>query len=141
MGRVGRIWGSVPGRLWLVPSTVLNSSILFFFSSSDACGSGALAEPSLLLLSSHGSTMPLAGTVNESLSRSFAYKGPDGLTDQERKAHEICRHLSCRHEACYKQYMYSQPHKQKEKCGPLMEEWNTCFREAMSSFTTEGRGG
>ena len=65
--------------------------------------------------------------VNETLSKQFSYRGPDGLTESERHAHEHCRPLSCRHEACY---MYSCPKKQKSECGPLMAEWKECFEEA-----------
>ena len=48
-----------------------------------------------------------AGKVNESLSAAMSYKGPDGLTDAERKAYALCKALSCKHEACYKKFMYS----------------------------------
>ena len=68
----------------------------------------------------------LPGKVNETLDKQMSYKGDDGLTDAERKAYDTCRPLSCKHEACYKQYMYSPPARQKEKCGPLMEAWKSC---------------
>ena len=71
-----------------------------------------------------------AGKVNETLSKTFSYKGDDGLTDIERQAYELCKPLSCKHEGCYKRFMYSDPKKQKEKCGPLMAEWRACLEEA-----------
>jgi hypothetical protein len=73
----------------------------------------------------------VAGKVNESLSRTFAHKGPDGLTDDERAAYELCKPLSCRHEACYKRLMYKGTQRQKDECGPLMQEWRSCFDEEM----------
>lgn len=73
--------------------------------------------------------MPVAGKVNESLSRAMAYKGADGLTDAERRAYEACRPLSCKHEACYKRLMYAAPQKQRDQCGPLLQEWRACFEE------------
>ena len=79
--------------------------------------------------------MPIGGKVNESLSRTMAYKGDDGLSDRERKAYETCKPLSCKHEACYKRFMYSSPQKQKEQCGPLMEDWRACFAEEMKRET------
>ncbi len=62
--------------------------------------------------------MPVAGKVNETLSKQMSYKGPDGLTDIERRAYEVCKPLSCKHEQCYKRFMYSSPQKQKEQCDP-----------------------
>ena len=76
----------------------------------------------------------VAGKVNESLSRTLAFKGDDGLSDAERKAYDKCRHLSCLHEACYKRYMYSPPAKQKEKCGELMDNWKSCFAEKKAAL-------
>lgn len=74
--------------------------------------------------------------VNETLSAQFSYKGPDGLTDAERQSYAECKPLSCKHEACYKRFMYSQPQKQKQECGPLMDEWKACFAEAMKRHGT-----
>lgn len=105
----------------------------------------------------------LGGKVNESLSKTFAFKGPDGLTDagarsapsiffrprvtsvltrsatlcSERSAYDICRPLSCKHEACYKRLMYSQPKKQQEQCGPLMQEWKDCFARELQRLQGE----
>ena len=76
--------------------------------------------------------MPVAGKVNETLSKQMSYKGPDGLTDIERRAYEVCKPLSCKHEQCYKRFMYSSPQKQKEQCGPLMSQWQACFDEAVN---------
>lgn len=71
----------------------------------------------------------VAGKVNETLSKQFSYKGPDGLTDAERRAYEVCKQLSCKHEACYKRYMY-QPDKQLG-CKELFADWNACFSQEM----------
>lgn len=77
------------------------------------------------------------GKVNESLSKTMAYKGDDGLSPAERRAYEACRTLSCIHEACYKRYMYSQPDRQKEKCAHLMEDWRRCFEQKRASAPPE----
>ena len=82
--------------------------------------------------------MPVAGKVNESLSKTMSYKGPDGLTDDERRAYETCKPLSCKHEACYKRFMYSAPKRQQEECGPLMQEWRACFKEALARAAQQG---
>tara|TARA_B110001452_G_scaffold27226_1_gene21378 strand:+ start:554 stop:814 length:261 start_codon:yes stop_codon:yes gene_type:complete len=79
----------------------------------------------------------LPGKVNESLSAAMSYKGDDGLSDAERRAYDVCRPLSCKHEACYKQYMYSPPARQKEKCAPMMDAWKACFAEKMELFAKE----
>ena len=77
-------------------------------------------------------SMPgIAGKVNESLNKTMSYKGPDGLTDEERQAYAVCRPLSCAHEACYKKFMYSPPEKQKAKCGALMQNWLECFEQEL----------
>ena len=81
--------------------------------------------------------MPLAGKVNETLSRTMAYGGDDGLSDAERLAYDRCKQLSCRHESCYKRYMYSPPEKQKRECEPLMAEWRKCFDEARTAMLAE----
>jgi hypothetical protein len=73
----------------------------------------------------------VAGKVNETLSKTMSYKGDDGLSDAERRAYEKCKPLSCKHEQCYKRFMYSSPKKQKEECGPLMQDWKQCFEEEM----------
>ena len=73
----------------------------------------------------------IAGKVNDTLSAQMSYKGADGLTEDERRAYAVCKSLSCAHEACYKKYMFSQPAKQKEKCGPLMQTWRDCFEQEL----------
>ena len=77
--------------------------------------------------------------MNETLNKQFAYKGPDGLTDSERHAHDTCRPLSCRHEACYKRYMYSSPQKQNAECGLLMAERKKCFEEAKARHENQNQ--
>ena len=79
--------------------------------------------------------MPVSGKVNETLSAQMSYKGKDGLSDAERKSYDDCKSLSCKHEACYKRLMYADPRKQKEQCGPMMEQWKTCFQEAMAKYS------
>jgi transposase-like protein len=84
--------------------------------------------------------MGIQGKVNESLSKTFAYKGEDGLSDAERRAYEECRKLSCLHEACYRRYLYSSPARQEEKCSSLMDNWRQCFEEKRALYTApEGR--
>ena len=78
------------------------------------------------------------GKVNESLSKAMSYKGDDGLSDAERKAHAICNPLSCRHAACYRRLMYSTPIKLKEECGPLMEDWKSCFARELRRLEATG---
>jgi undecaprenyl pyrophosphate synthase len=73
----------------------------------------------------------VAGRVNETLSRQHATKGPDGLTEAERRAYAICKHLSCQHESCYKRYLMNME-KQAKECKPLMQRWRTCFDAEMS---------
>ena len=76
------------------------------------------------------------GRVNETLSRTMAFKGDDGLSESERRAYDKCQPLSCKHEACYKRYMYSSPQKQNTECGPLFAEWKACFAEERAKSDT-----
>ena len=78
----------------------------------------------------------VAGKVNETLSKTMAFKGNDGLSDAERKAYEKCKHLSCLHESCFKRYMYSSPKKQKDECGPLMDDWRQCYTSELNQNKT-----
>jgi hypothetical protein len=82
--------------------------------------------------------MPLAGKVNESLNKTFAYKGDDGLSQAERLAYDACKSLSCKHEACYKRFMYHHK-KQQSECSPLMKEWRQCFKQKLELFSQEAR--
>ena len=75
----------------------------------------------------------MSSKVNESLSKNFAYKGPDKTSEAERKAYEACRPLSAKHESCYLRMLYAKPEKQKSVCGPMLEEWKRCYSSKVKS--------